>query len=592
MPAKKTKAPNTELEQEFATLSLKGMQADETFAKAEHSLYGALVNAYLFHRKVRDNKDFLQGKYEAAQVRENELAGNQINFRPFIRVVFRLDIPNMPPAERARKTTTVGSERVRVAQYKIIFEAFEEYWNANPDNFQTAAFEKLFQFIQSSTVRGLITEYKEKQAAIKNKKTNEDEKEVENTQKALADVALTSVLENGEVVAAASIKSPERLNYNSNRIAACICRINTDTGKIEIIATSTDEAAIRLIAQSNIAKLEQIESKALRTIAEVVATQSFPGRHIPGGDRDKLTGALKNWYKSVYLETSVENPHVTTQRRLVLRKDDIILSAQRTDSSVVTILKKPVCKLLPANSPDVFLKVELLRKIEEWLENKTIAARTTYPLNKLARPAIKTPALYVLQVSNTQVNSKPRNLFFYDIHDKEKRPGQVDFNETDFRPTWSFSVSRNWLRNVRTVFLDVWFELAASGRKLKRAENSIFSLKLSPSQFSVSYEIDGADDPPTAKFKIEPAAIFTAGKNIALMVKSKDFAPALSNIAELPIIGTVKFSGNKSVFVISFATDMGEYLVAIPTLVGTKLMRDRTQFKTYARWDNSSDAHD
>ena len=119
-----------ELQKEFDQLSHRGVTCDETHARAEHAIYEVLVSAFLFHRKVRSDPSFLQTKYDAEQIGGHKKGGNAINFGPFIRVMFRLDLPNITEAERSKQRLTPGSQKNRVAAYKVVLEAFD----ANSDS--------------------------------------------------------------------------------------------------------------------------------------------------------------------------------------------------------------------------------------------------------------------------------------------------------------------------------------------------------------------------------------------------------------------------------------------------------------------------
>jgi len=187
-----------------------------------------------------------------------------------------------------------------------------------------------------------------------------------------------------------------------------------------------------------------------------------------------------------------------------------------------------------------------------------------------------------LDISNKVTHAKQRTLYFYDVHRKNESFGQVDFDETNYKATWSFSVRKNWFIKLQRECLDDWFRLAASGKKLKRAENSVFSIKITSKNFQIGYEIDGFNEHPNDVIDLPHKAIFEKGTSTSFMTKSKDLAPVLYNLAELQINGDIKFSGNASVLIIEFETLQGNYLIAIPTVHGATMKRDATQFKIYA----------
>lgn len=573
-----------QLAREFDDLSLEGVACDQAYAKAEHNVYDVVAKAYLYYRKVEGVPKFLDELYAKHGVQSYD-KGNTVNFRPFVRVVFRLDLPNLSEAEQQRQRLTPGSQRNRVGNYADAIAAIHAEWCENPDAYLTNPQGKLAEFIAGKGLRRLVDEGKDKRDQFKGKDPVEDDVDVTATRKFLAEHALKRIASEKGKIGSATITKPESVHFNADRLTACICRYNEKTGAYEIIATSSDENAIRDIAEGDTARLDQIASPALRTIAEVVATQSFPARFIPGGNRAKLTGALKAWYNAVYLEQA-KVKGTANNRRLVLRGRDILLSARRMDASVVTILK-PKYKLVGKVTDEQYLRPTSLRTIEEWIENKTIAARTTTPSNKLGPAAANTAANAMLTVHNKATASKDHRLFFYDVYRKEDNPdstGQADYTGGTFKRAWSFSAKRAWLMSLRNKFLDEWFRCAASGKKLKRWENNFFDIKITATKIIFGYEIDDTETFPTDIIELDNGAKLAAKASFNFRVSSKDLAPILYNVSDLSVAGSIKFEGDEHVMVISFSTEMGQYTIAIPTVTGEtkQLDRDATHFSLYA----------
>ena len=573
------------LARELDELSLESVACDSAFAKAEHSVYDVLAKAYLYYRKVEGVPKFIDELYAQHGVQSYDKS-NTVNFRPFVRVVFRLDLPNITEAEQQQQRLTPGSQRNRVGNYADVLAAVHAEWCENPDAYQTdAARGKLAEFITSKGLRRLVDDGKDQRDESKGKGPVEDDVDVTATRKFLADHALQRIKSEKGKIGSATITKPESVHFNADRLTACICRYNEKTGAYEIIATSSDENAIRDIAEGDTARLDQIASPALRTIAEVVATQCFPARFIPGGNRAKLTGALKAWYNAVYLEQA-KVKGTANNRRLVLRGHDILLSARRMDASVVTILK-PKHKLVGKVTDEQYLRPTSLRTIEEWIENKTIAARKTTPSNKLGPAAENTAANAMVTVHNTATTRKDNRLFFYDVHRKEDNPdstGQAEYAGGAFKRAWSFSASRAWLMSLRSKFLDEWFRYAASGKKLKRWEHSFFDIKVTPTKIIFGFEIDDTETFPTRSIDLESAAKLGSKTTFNFRVSSKDLAPILYNVSDLSVAGAIKFEGDEHVMVLTFATEMGQYTIAIPTVTGKtkRLDRDATHFSLYA----------
>ena len=573
-----------QLRREFDLLSLEGVQCDKSYADAQHQVYGLLARAYIYFRKVQGVPNFLLDLYDAHGI-TYDASENMINFRPFVRVTFRLSLPNLTDAERNQQHLTPGSQNNRLSDYANALAAVDAEWNANPDGYKHEAEAKLTSFISDRGLRQIIKDGKDEKDKASGKNPPPDEADINATRKALAETALLKITSDKTKIGSATITKPEQVHFGADGLTACICRLNKATGAFEIIATSSDDNVIRGIAEGDTARLNWISSPALQTLAEVVATQSFPSRFIPGGNRAKLTGALKAWYNAVYLEEG-KAKGTANNRRLVLRGRDILLSSRRSDASVVTILR-PIHRLVPKVTDEYYLRPENLRTLEEWIENKTIAARTSTPKAALGKADAKVSAPYMLTVKNTATDTKENRLFFYDVHRVEDNPnsmGQVDFAPKQYKAAWSFSANREWLMHLRNQFLDNWFRLAAAGKKLKRWENNFFEITVTATRIVFGYEIDDTNTNPSETIKLAKPAKVTEGASYKFRVSTKDLAPILYNISDFGIGGDIKFAGDASVMTIQFKTEMGQYTVAIPTVTGDakKLERDATHFKAYA----------
>ena len=586
-----------QLQKEFYALSARGIESDETFAKAKHSTYEVLVDAYLYHRKVRHLPDFLPKLYDAAGA-EGYKKSNSEDFRVFVKAIFRLDVTKLTEAERARQRLTPGSQKNRVKDYADALIALDDEWERHPDDFSYNARSKLISYITENTIKGLVNSIQEEKAAGKGKNKPDADDEISATRKHLAHAALSAMKSTKQKIGSATITKQEQVHFNGDGLTACICRYNSKTKAYEIIATSSDDETIQSIAGGDTARLDNIRTAALQTLAEVVATQSFPSRYIPAGDRAKLTGALKGWYKSIYLEpgkvqvVKTDKDGKTTKvktdanRRLVLRGSDILLSAQRTDTSMVTILT-PTHRLVPKKTDEYFLMTQHLRTLEEWIENKTIAARVSTPASSVGKADIKTKADFMLEVENSATQSKKARLFFYSIYRKETNPnstGQVDFNQSSFKPVWEFKVGRDWLVKLRNETLDDWFQNAANGKKIKRIENAVFQLAVSSTRLVIGWEVDDTNTFPSNTYLLPTKATTPSANSFKFLLSSKDLAPVLFNICDLSIMGDIKFAGDDAAMTIKFATQMGSFCIAIPTAEKTKkgIKRNKTHFVSYA----------
>jgi len=590
-----------EFKAQFQKLQAAGVVCDERHAKAEYAVYEVLANAYIFYQQHRNNPKYFTDMYDVDGVKWREKE-NKVSFQPFIRVLFRLNLKNPTGEEQKRQRLTPGSQANRVENYSIVMDMFDEAWTERPDDFNRRPLAKLLELIRERSIQSLVKERRELNAQTKGKNKPEDDAEIEETRKVLAESAMSELKQRAAPIASVKMAKSTALNVNSDGFTACICRYNAATNSYDLIASADDDSAMRSIAARSSMRVENISSRALRTIAEVIATQSFPSKHIPSGNLHKLSGPLRAWYNTVYLEKSnlikpktvirrdsdgtekkVKQDVVVTRRLLVRGKESILFSAQRTGASVVTILK-PSQAINPSATDEVSMRGENLRLVEEWIANGTIAARVSEPRDKLGKPKHDTKSKYALKVRNIHTNSQEKYLHFEDIHRvavSKQTMGQVDLNLAKFRSTWSFTCQRDWLMTLQRDCFDKWFEHAASNKKLKRAENSLLAIKVSKNEFAVGYEIDERGKHPSTVIQLANAAKLTSTQGF--MAFAKDLAPVLSNLTSLSLIGEIKFSGDASIMLVEFNTELGRYTIAVPTIEkkGTKFVRNEKYFTAY-----------
>jgi hypothetical protein len=588
-----------QLRKDFDALSVTCVASDKARVNANNSTYESLVDAYLYYRNVRHIPNFLTELYDVTGATGYKKTNTQ-NFRFFVKAIFRLDLDHkkLSEAEIKQQTLTHGSQQNRVGDYADALTALDDQWESHPEDFAYNGRSKLISFITEKTLGGLVNSTKDERAAGKGKNKQDAIDEIAATKKHLAQVSLSAIKSNKQKIGSATITKEEQVHFNGDGLTACICRYNHTNKSYEIIATSSDDETIQSIASGDTARLDNIRTGALQTLAEVVATQSFPSRYIPAGDRAKLTGGLRGWYDSVYLEPgkvkavttdkkgNVKKENTFANRRLVLRGRDILLSAQRSDASMVTILT-PTHRLVPKKTDEFYMKTEHLRTLEEWIENKTIAARISIPSLSVGKADAKTKANYMLEVENSATKTKKARLFFYKIGRKETNQnstGQVDFNQSSLKPVWEFKVGRDWLVKLRNNTLDAWFRNAASGKKIKRVENAVFELGVSSTRFVIGWEIDATDKHPNEPYDLPTKAKTPNANFFTFLISSKDLAPVLYNICDLSIMGDVKFAGDDAAMTIKFATQMGSFCIAIPTAKQTKkgINRNKTHFVSYA----------
>ena len=563
------------LEAEFNRLSADSIQAHEQSIRSEDGLWTVLAEDYLLWRDLDQQQTVLVKIYTSAGLSADQ-GKNAPDFAPFAKAIFRLELPNSSRADQARYLK-YGSRRNKSSRYVAVFEALREKYDRRPDDFKFNAVGRLKQFIEDNGgVSGIVAARAAANTAEKLQRNGlsaiaQPEDDIETAQKWIADNALP-FLKNAPPIAWTSAITPGSVTWDEDGHALVSIRRNA-SGNIEYGPTSSNAGALEAIAVDNVSKLSNAPDISLRLLAEVTATQSYPGKFCPRGSRANLTGPYGNWYTDVYLDEGAGSRGLPVKRRLVIRKNDLLLSAMQTTSSVVTILT-PTHSLLMPTDPDVYLRPDYLRLVEEWYETGTLFARKATPADSLRRSPTGHKSDRYLRVTNA-ANHKKCGLYFRSIDRADDDPvtsRQADLDLSNYKPTWKLAARHDWFVRLQRDFFDKWFEMVR-GNQLRRREHWLFNIDVTSATVTICFKHDqagrfasetiGLGRPHATKAKVKRSGV-------SFSVSAKDFAPVFYNLARLEIVGPVKISGDDAVVLLKFKTSSGKYLVAIPTATTSK----------------------
>ena len=90
-------------------------------------------------------------------------------------------------------------------------------------------------------------------------------------------------------------------------------------------------------------------------------------------------------------------------------------------------------------------------------------------------------------------------------------------------------------------------------------------------RLTVQFNINKDGQIPNRKIDIK-AKIVGDGKTFKMLHLSKDLAPVLYNLADANMNGSISVMGNSDAIVFSYANDIGEFQIAVPT--ATRLGKD------------------
>jgi hypothetical protein len=215
--------------------------------------------------------------------------------------------------------------------------------------------------------------------------------------------------------------------------------------------------------------------------------------------------------------------------------------------------------------------------IEDYIERQEIELLDTSPKASLQRIDDQ-KYIHKFTVSNKYTKHK-KDFHFYErgrTADNAALKQQTEFHFFEFMPLWQFDVSVEWFESLRADWLDEWFTTLGRNTQLKRINNSVFNLSITQKAIRIAFNMDETGIAPSYN-KSGNIKFNNEQKEASVVVRSKELAPILYNIADLAIEGSISISGNDDAIVFEFNTSVGEYKIAVPTydkkLANSKVQR-------------------
>jgi hypothetical protein len=517
-------------------------------------LYLTLSRIYFTHREfMQSDPMYLDELYAAAGIGTAGEPSNEINYRPFLRLVWD-------------QVEVSGSMNNRLTHWNSVLRQLDARYLENPDYFGEIGREhRLASYIEE---RGGITQMvfghvrlDPGMEEVPKPSPSEARKIVEQklTTEAVAAKHL-ELLAVSSAPALATVTFAETVRSDEERFVAMLGRAEPD-GSVKVLGSTNEPTAIKAVAAHALKKDYRHVSPVLRLIGEIVGTQIYPLSGKPA-NADKH----KEWLTGVYLDpVSKHKGPRTGKRRLLLRgnEGDILFSGVGCDLSVVVICK-PTLKLGVMNS--VYLKPSVCNIVEDAICTGSFELMRSKPSDRLKTVSGK-PHSHELAIQDHALG-KVRKLQFYPIGHKQaetEEGWQTNFDVGSFQPEWKAEVDAGWFTKLCAEHLDEWFSTLGRDKQIKRKNNQLFEVSVSREQFIIRYNIDATGNAPTHTMSVN-VSFEDEAAGWKCLIRSKDLAPVLFNLVDIPLLGMAEISGNAEAVVLKYKTTLGEYVIAVPTV--------------------------
>jgi hypothetical protein len=562
--AETTAADISNLDVQLACLQESAHAQYTAYRSSQQQLWRLLSTGYLWWREAVQHDGYLEGLYKAEDIRFHRSQDNAPNFSPLIRLVYKMDASDL-------------SARVTISQWNKALKEIHRHYTDKEGDFEHNAVGKLTAFIESSGgVSGLTTPELRENDDVEYADVPEaqDGRAEENAEAAL-DRELTRLAlekfgsqENG--IGVANIQAPYRVGDGG--LILLMAR-RAENGTIIILGSSNKAAHIEDVAVTaagrNIANLPP----SLRAPTEIIATQAFPGSALPSSLVKRSHWFEKHGPKSDLYEADVtpgwtkrgRGRRLTSAKMLLLRgeQQDMLLSGSRVGVSTVTrcVLKDP---LIPK---DEVVHLSAMDRIERWLETGEIALLNAEPRDALQPPSPEAEAAaYELAVTSTLPQFGSTLSFDRATAANGNTPYQAEFKRDAFEADWTVSLPGQWFADLRQAWADPWFAGLGKHNQITRQHNSTLLLKVDSNSLRIGFNI-GEDSFAAACFRF-PSSVSVTDDEQDTSYASWDLAPVLLNLADAPVIGDIWMAGNAEAIVFRYATAVGDFEVAVPTLEG------------------------
>lgn len=565
------------LKEQLEKLQLSASSVWEQKDKVRRDIYRTLATAYMNWREASQMPDWLEKQYANAGITTRVKRNNEVNFRPYIRLIFGFITPTQ-------------YEKNKINDYDLVMVQLDRQFNENPNAYQSNAILKLASYIaQCNGVSGIKADNAgEVQPDANDEVSDKEEKRLAKKKQSDDELASRSidVLANSTHSGIGTADVHQHVRTDENNLVVLMGRREA-SGSITVLGTTNNAEAIRVAAIHTAQRNLTLIPYNIRLLAEVISTQMYPRIGKPKGKDaqrawykrillDKTGVKLSNVHKLKRSDVDLTNDETTNPRFLMLRKvwEDVLFSSLRSQRSVVTLCKPRI--FIGDKHRNIYLKTNERYAIETYIENGEIELMSAHPASSLKRVHDE-KYIYMMTIENKFNNSK-KNLHFYEHGRERDNPqlkSQTEFHFFAFKPKWKCAVDVGWLDNLRADWLDNWFVTLGRDKQLKRENNATFQLQICKTAIRFTYNMDDTGIAPTHNADVDVEFLDKA-KEHKITARSKDLAPVLFNIAELPIDGTINVSGDDDAIVFEFTTDVGDYQIAVPTF-DEKLAKSRVQ---------------
>lgn len=537
--------------------------------KSRRGLYELLAKTYLWWRDASQQQGFLDEEFKKAKIKNSRRRDNSINFGAVIDLVW--DSVRLTSAEREKKRLWGKS-----------LEVLHEQYSADPDRFSHNPIGNLMAVYERAGGYTALT--KTKSGGNDEAPPDDDDKmpspeadktkptDDETVSKRLVDFVVGDATKKAMAARARELFATDQEGIGTLDTALPIRRArdgfsvllvkDTSDGKRIILKSTKEDEILDHVFQKMGPMEPRFVNSTLLGIGDPIRVQMFPFIARPSdGQRSK-------WFlntfadKTEYYVSDLLSPRKNGKNRLMTssRRVHVVNNARRVIVSggmlracpvVVHDLKVPLFEI----DRDVYLRTLDRPLIERMFDERVAQFLDVDVIPPEAGSEQK--ALMKVRLHYSE-QGKSDYLHFYEL-DRTSVAHRIPIPlEGAMKPLWSASVSPHWMRELKEVWAESWFEKIGQHNKIKKEHNEQLTLIVRKDQLTIDFG-------RTEAFVFEEDAVIK-GKMPPVKFLSKDLAPYLFNIPDVEPTSRIEIAGSQQGLTISFECYSGRMTITIPSV--------------------------
>ncbi|MBN9048788.1 MAG: hypothetical protein J0H78_04950 [Rhizobiales bacterium] len=558
-PASQSSIPDP-LEAEFRALSDECVAACLAQVAADAKVSEKLVKVYLSWRGLRGTP-FMAQLHQEEGFSLPDYHAAAPDFVPFTKITFRLGLQRTPEDKKRLAQMNSGTRRNKQTGYVASLVRLHAEYEEHRRRYASDPYEQLLAFHEEA-------------GGIEGAREWRVQQNVQPTSKKRKGVALVALNNSVSIHDRARQWIDDNVVAKITKITILSAGRKTKVGAVQFSADGRQLTVLgryglrafdiandnlRNVVRQSAAHFEHIDPPLLRLFAEVARTQLYPRAFAPAGSRLDPSSPYSLWDQKLSGSNLV---------RLFMIDGHSLTLSPSDEAGLITVVttQEPLFPVL------LWSRSGTLEQVEEALDQGALAGMTVSPVAPMKLGSGVFGMRLIAKAGDRCKSHKPVLLKFDDTG-VGSPPLQPTLDLQNFVARWSFSAAPEWFRGVRKDFFEPWSKNQGAPNRITRVENRRFGIRVDHNTLGITFEIDSAGNGP-----IETIALGNSSSTKARLRHGPGFCDVMSHdvvrvfcaIPDLPVKGHVSVEGDDHLILLTFATDIGNFQIGIPSVLQDK----------------------